>query len=105
MRLLLGEAHDLILDGGTVAWADAFDEPVEHGSAMEVGADDLVRLTRRVHEVARHLRAPGRGSFRQRRESAARGVTEEEGCRGAGLHLGEAPVDRVAVEPRGRARL
>jgi hypothetical protein len=58
-----------------------------------------------VHEVARHLRAPGHGLLTQRRESAARGVAEEEGRRGAGLHLGEAPVDRVAVEPRRRAGL
>ena len=55
MPLLLREADNLVLDGRTIARADALDHPAIHGGLVEVVGDDLVGLRVRVGDPARDL--------------------------------------------------
>ena len=55
VAVFLGEADDLVFDGGAVAGADAFDDAGVHGGLVEIGADDVVGVRRGVGDPARHL--------------------------------------------------
>src|SRR5262249_40364759 len=55
VRLLAGEAVDLVLDRGAVTRAYAFDDAGEHGRAVEAATDDLVRARGGVRDPAAHL--------------------------------------------------
>ncbi len=95
MALLVGEADDLVLDGGAVARAHALDMAAIHGRAVEVRADDLVGAGVGVGDAAGDL-------------GDDRGVAEEAQHRGVGvalLPLEPVPGDGAAVEARGRAGL
>ena len=56
VRVLVGEAHDLVLDRRTVARAHAFDHARVQRRAIQPRADDVVRARRRVRDPATALR-------------------------------------------------
>ena len=58
---LFGKAHDLILDAGTVAGADALDGAAIQGTAADILPDDLVGLLIGVADVAGQLILQGGG--------------------------------------------
>src|SRR5690606_19539518 len=95
MALLLGEAHDLVLDRRAVTRPDALDRPGVHRRAVEVLANDLVSPLVRPRDVAFDLRQRDRG--RRIRERDRRIV--------ARLRRRLAPVDRRRLDARGRAGL
>ena len=61
MAGLFGKAHDLILDAGTVAGADALDGAAIQGTAADILPDDLVGLLIGVADVAGQLILQGGG--------------------------------------------
>ena len=92
MALLVGEAHDLILDGGAVARPGAVDGAGVHRRAVQVPPDDLVGFGRGVGEVTELFvfKLPiGQEGERHDRLIAR-------------LRLHFAKVDGAAVEARGR---
>ena len=95
MALLVGEARDLRLDGGTVARSNALDDAVCHRCTVEVRANDLMRRLVCIGEVARRLLI--RHCFRQKGKGG--------GGRVARLHSRLCKVDGAAVNARGRAGL
>ena len=96
VRLLLREAHDLVLDRGAVARPRRVDPPPVDGRLREVVAQDRVRRGRRAREPAGELRALD-----------VRGRVEREPARVrvARLLLKRRVVDRAAVDARRRPRL
>ena len=95
VALLVCKAHDLVLDGGTVARAGALDRALVHGRAVDVLADDAVRLRVGVGQVA--LRAVGKRTVRHERERGDDLV--------AGLRLHLVKVDGALLDARRRAGL
>ncbi len=87
---LVGEANDLVLDGGAVARADGLDLAGVHGRAVDVAADDVEGFGGCGGDVAGDL--------------AKRDVLGAEGERGwvgvAGLLFEAGPIDGAAVEAR-----
>src|SRR5262249_34527165 len=55
VRVLAGEARHLILDRGTIPWADAFDHTGEERRAVESVPDNVVSARVRMRDPARHL--------------------------------------------------
>ena len=55
MAILVGKAHDLILNAGAVTGADALDQPTVQGASADVLPDDPVGLRVGVGDVALHL--------------------------------------------------
>ncbi len=97
MGRLVGELDDLVLNRRTVARPNRLDLPTVHGRAMDVLANDFVRLGRGECDVAGHLlivmRHPPGTKAERRRVVIAR------------LHRELRPVDAASVKPRRRARL
>lgn len=56
VALAIGEAHHLVLDRRTIARPHALDHARVHGRAIERAANELVRASVRIGDVARHLR-------------------------------------------------
>ena len=56
MPILVGEAHDLVLDRRTVARPAALDLAGVHRRPVQVGADEIVDRLVGVGDVAIHLR-------------------------------------------------
>src|SRR2546425_742474 len=109
MPLAVGEALDFVLDGRAVPNARRVDDPGVEWRAIEVRPDDLVRLWRRVREMARDLRereALGRPVKRPRlgvapllREPRVLDRRALEARRGAGL---EPPEREPEIAQRAR---
>ena len=97
VRQLVGELHDLVLDRRAVSRADGLDLAAIHGRAVDVLADDAVRLRGREGDVARHLAVVVR--------DAAGAEAEGRGIGVAGLGLEARPVDGARVQARRRAGL
>lgn len=93
MPILIGKPHDLVLDGWTVACARALDRALVHGCAVNVLADDAVRLLVGVGEVA--LRTVVQRAVGQEREGRDDLI--------AGLRLHLVKVDGSLVDSRRRA--
>jgi hypothetical protein len=55
VALLVGEANDLVFQGGAVARADALDPPAVERGLVQVGADDPVSFPRGVGDGAGQL--------------------------------------------------
>ena len=92
MRVLVGEAVDLVLDGRAVARTHALDHAGEHRTAVEAGADDLVRAGIGVGDPAGQLLRMLRGAAH---EAEHRHRVQVAGLFGA---LGE--IDGAAVQAR-----
>src|SRR5260221_2117527 len=118
MRLLGGEAHDLVFDRRAIARANTFDDACVQRRAVQVVADDLVRARCGMDEVARKLAPPGRlhrvgqrvhwirRSGRQLHVGMRRGIrTEVERRLAADLRLRLREVYRARVDAWWRARL
>ena len=129
VALLVGEAHDLVLDRGAVARTDALDRAIEHRCPVQVVANDPVRLRGGVDQRAGQLVPPGGGTGGELGGARARlGVApeatgtagiagqalapglppliaEEEGDLAAGLIGGARIVDAAAVDARRCPRL
>ncbi len=106
VRVLVGEAVDLVLDARAVARPHPLDDAREHRAAIETGADDLVRARVRVRHPARHLARVLGGRAHEtehghRRRDLAVGVRHAV----AGLLSELREVDRAPVDARRRARL
>ena len=97
MALLLREAHHLVLDGGAVAGAHAFDDAGVHRRLVDGAADDRVRLFVGVGDVTGAL---GQGGRR-----AVRGEGEERRRVVALLGFQAGIIDGVAVQARHGAGL
>src|SRR5581483_1761720 len=95
MALLIGEAHDLILDRWAIARPAAVDDPGINRRAVQRSADRLVRFVIGVRDVTRHLLL--RDLLGRERERRGRIV--------AVLDLEPLKVDRARVETRACARL
>ena len=95
MAGLVGKADDLRLDTRAIARADARDDAGVDGTAIQILADDAVRLLRGVSQVADRL-IFGR-VFRRKRERQRRFV--------ARLHLHLRKIDAARVHARRRAGL
>ena len=95
MFVAVGEADDLVLDGRAVAGAGAFDLAAVHGSAMEVGADEVVDAGVGVGDVAGQLGLVD--------PVGQEGEGDGVGVAGLGFEAGE--VDGAAIEARGGAGL
>ena len=95
MAVLVGEAHDLVLDRRAVARPAALDLARVHRRPVQVGADQLVDRLVGVGDVAIELRL--RDALGREAERPRLGV--------AGLRLALVEVDGAAVEPAGRAGL
>ena len=92
----LREAHDLVLDRGTVARSDALDDSGEKRRPIETAANDLVRALVGVRDPARELR---RMHFaRAEKAHDRRGIV-------AGLSFEAPEIDRAPVEPWRRSGL
>ena len=108
------EAHDLVLDRGTVARADALDGAGVHRRAGEVALDDGVGRGIGVGDVAGDLRrrdrlgeereGPGRAVAVLHFESVQANGAAVEAGRGAGLEPAHGEAERVEPrrEPKGR---
>ncbi len=95
VRVTFAEPHDFGFDRGAVAWPSRLDLAAEHGSAIEIGADQLVHGRVGVGDPAWELvDLQAVGEKRKRL-----------GLRIAGLHLRLRVVDGASVEPCGRAGL
>src|SRR4051794_37297448 len=101
MAGLVGEAVNLVLDGGAIARPYALDLPVEHGRAVEVGPDNVVGLGRGVDEVTAHLGTPILDFFIVGRRSSVVGLWV---C-GQWLHHGGFEAFVAEVEGSGAAGL
>ena len=55
MLISVSEAHDLVFDRRTVAWADTFDHSGIHRTTIEVTADHIMRFLVGMGDIARHL--------------------------------------------------
>jgi len=75
MAILIGEAHDLVLDGRAVARPTTLDLAGVHRRPMQVGADEFVNRLIGIGNVAIHLRL----------FDAPCGETKRPGFRVAGL--------------------
>src|SRR5262249_47453761 len=95
MPFLVGEAHDLVLDGWTVARPTATNLAGVHRRPVEIGANQLVDGFIRVRDVAIHLRLRDLG--RREAERPRLGI--------ARLPLAGGEVDGPPVEPARRACL
>ena len=60
VAVLVGKAAHLVLNGGAVARAGALDIAAEHGRTVQVFADDAVRFSIGVNDVAGQLRNAGK---------------------------------------------
>ena len=95
MAGLVGKADDLRLNTRAVARADALDDAGVDGTAIQILADDAVRLLRGVGQIADHLVL--RRRLRRKREGQGRFV--------ARLHLHLRKIDAARVHARRRAGL
>mgnify|MGYP000361627069 CR=1 FL=1 len=99
VTVLAGEAHHLILNGGTVARADTLDHAAVQRAALDIVQNDLVGLRVRVGDPAFHLVV--HGCIGQKAEGLQFAVR----VAGLALQLGEvdaSPVDagrRTGLEP------
>jgi hypothetical protein len=93
---LVGEAVDLVLDGGAVARAHSFDDARKHGRAVQPAADDVVRALGGMRDPAGQLLRMLR-SISEEGEHRRRVV--------ARLHGHHREIDAAAVEARRRAGL
>src|SRR5580700_506651 len=91
VRALVGEAMHLILDRGTVAWADAFDRTGEHRRAVEGSTNDGVGALVRVRDVAGQLARMLTGATQER---------ENRQWRIAVLNRERTVVDSTAIDAR-----
>src|SRR5205823_2954865 len=95
MLVLVGEAHDLVLNARAVARTGRLDLAGIHRGAVKVGADDLVNGFVGRTEITRQLRQrwmPILGVFVQIRKWRRRFV--------AGLNLEPREIDRLAIKAR-----
>ncbi|MNQ87642.1 hypothetical protein D3C85_1028740 [compost metagenome] len=97
VRFLVGEAMDLVFDGGAVTRADAFDDAAVHRRTIQATTDDVVRTGVRVGNPARKLARVHAGVAHVRKHRNRIQI--------AGLFFQDAVVDRAAVDARGGARL
>ena len=96
VRFLACEAVDLVFDGRAIAGTHALDHARVHGTTVEAGADDVVRLAIRVRDPARYLaRVHGR---------VAHDGKDGHGIEVARLFLHHGKVNRAAIDARRRAR-
>src|SRR4029077_333651 len=94
---LVGELHDFVFDGGTISWSDRLDLAAVHRGAVDVFADDAMRLFGRERDVAGHLTVVMGDA--QGAEAEGRGIEI------AGLRFEARPIDGASVEPRRRPGL
>ena len=92
VRVLVGEAVDLVLDRRTVARADTLDHAGVHRRAVEPAADDLVGSGVRVGDPARQLLRMLGGAAEEREHRDRIAV--------AGLNLETGEVDRAPIDSR-----
>ena len=95
MPILVGEAHNLVLDGGAVARPSAVDLAGVHRRPVQVGADEIVDGLVGVGDVAIDLRLA----------NAVGGEAEGPGVVVAGLTFRFREIDGPAIEPAGRSGL
>mmetsp|Transcript_34667 Transcript_34667/g.75757 ORF Transcript_34667/g.75757 Transcript_34667/m.75757 type:complete len:553 (+) Transcript_34667:397-2055(+) len=94
--VLVGEAHDLVLDAGAVARPARLHPPPIGGGLVQVVADQLVRGQRGARQVAAHLLL----------HHVRRWIVAEPTLLVVpGLRLQHVEVDGAAVHPRGGPRL
>ena len=55
MAVLIRKAHDFIFDRGTIARSNTIDMPAIHGRAVQISANNLVRLRVRMGDPTRNL--------------------------------------------------
>jgi len=95
MALLVGEAVNLVFDGGAVARANPLDHPLIEGGAVEAGTEDIMGPRAGAGKIA--------GELLDFYMLMAEG--EGDDLRIAGLLLHARKVDGAAVDARGRAGL
>src|SRR5579871_591821 len=89
MTVLVGEAHDLVLDRGAITGTATMNLTRIHGRAIEVGANEIVNRLIGVRYVALHLWLC----------DALGGEAERSGIVVSGLAFGLAEINRAAIEP------
>ena len=77
MRVLVGETHDFVLDARTVARPDAHDVPAVHRGAVQVVADDVVRVSGWYASASRAAAGAAASSVSFRNEN---GGQSSDGC-------------------------
>src|SRR5690606_28171347 len=99
VTIAVGEAHDLVLDRGAVAWAATRDLPAVHRRFVKMPRDELVRARMRPREPAVHLREERRWGV------GIVGLDEARDRIFGGLTREPLRVDRAAIEAWRSARL
>ena len=55
MLISVGEAHDFVFDRRAVTWANTFDHPCVHWTAIKVTADHVMGFLVGMGDITRHL--------------------------------------------------
>src|SRR5205085_4517838 len=90
MHGLVRKLDDLILYGGTVPRANRLDLSAVHGRAMNVFADNALRLRRSPRDVARDLSVVAGHTLGTETERRGIGITR--------LFLELGPIDRASIQ-------